>query len=297
MSFKLRNTIVLAALFVIIAGGGGFYWGYLQPQDLDALRSEIDKIEKELVNLPTLVQDVERLTVQYQDVLRKYDSRSKIIPVTDLSSQTYEYISQGIDEAGFLKFSFEFGETKTIGDYGYNVYKLGDGDADFETLYKFIYYLENSRRLYKVTSISMDMNELVDPETRETLHRIRYSMELHAYFSKLPELEQSLAAASLPLAPPPFDPFNPVILQALSSDAPPGEVDANRVEVKAVLPGKAYVQTVDGIMVLHLGDKVWRGYVSRISPMESKVEFTIDEGGIIRLIEKKIEFSPVIRKR
>ncbi|HXG37573.1 MAG TPA: hypothetical protein VNL36_02255 [Bacteroidota bacterium] len=296
MSFKLRNTIVLAVLFVLIAGGGGFYWGYLQPKELDQLLAEIDKIEKELVNLPTLVQEVERLTVQYQDVRRKYDSRSKVIPQTDLSSQTYEYISQGIDEAGFLKFSFEFGESKTIGDYGYNVYKLAEGEADFETLYKFVYYLENGNRLYKINSLSMDAREVLDPETRETQLRISFGMELHAYFSKIPELGQSLAAASLPLIPPPSDPFNPVILQTIATEAPPGEIDPAKVDVKAIIPGKAYVLTPDGVVVLHLGDKVWRGYVSRISPAESKVEFTVDEGGIVRKIEKKIEFVP-IRKR
>lgn len=295
MSFKLRNTIVLAVVFVLIAGGGGFYWGYMQPKQLNELQTQIDKIEKELINLPTLVQEVEQLTAQYQDVKRKYDSRSKEIPGTDLSSQTYEYISQGIDEAGFLKFSFELGESRTLGDYGYNVYRLSGGEADFETLYKFVYYLENGRRLYKISSLSMDSREVLDPETRETDLRIGFNMELQAYFTKVPELSQSLAAAALPLIPPPSNPFNPVILQTIAMDAPPGEINPANIEVKAIIPGKAYVQTADGIVVLHLGDKVWRGYVSRISPAESKVEFTVNEGGIVRKIEKKIEF--VTKKR
>lgn len=295
MSFKLRNTIVLAVVFVLIAGGGGFYWGYIQPKQLKEILGAVDQIEKELINLPTLVQEVERLTAQYQDVKRKYDSRSKEIPGTDLSSQTYEYISQGIDEAGYLKFSFDFGETRTVGDYGYNVYRLGDGEADFETLYKFIYYLENGRRLYKINSLTMDSREVLDPETRETRLRIIFSMELHAYFSKVPELSQSLAATALPFIPPPSDPFNPVILQTIATDAPPGEINPANVEVKAIIPGKAYIQTAEGIVVLHLGDKVWRGYVSRISPAENTVEFTVDEGGIVRKIQKKIDF--VTKKR
>ena len=183
MAYKIRNTIVLAALFVLFAGGGGFYWGYWQPKQLKAVQAEIDTIEKELQNLPTLVQEVEKLSADYQDVRRKYDSRSKEIPVTDLSSQTYEYVSQGIDEAGFIKFSFEFTETRNQADFGYNVYTLGEGDADFETLYKFIYYLENSRRLYKINSLVMDLKENVDQETRESAHRISFTMELHSYFS------------------------------------------------------------------------------------------------------------------
>ena len=295
MSYKIRNTIALAVMFLLFAGGGGFYWGYWQPKELNALLSEIDKIEKELINLPTLVAEVEQLTVSYQDVRRKYDSRSKIIPATDLSSQTYEYISQGIDEAGFLKFGFEFGPPTDRGDYSFNTYQITEGDADFETLYKFIYYLENGRRLYKINSLTMDLKEEINSETRETGRKINFGMELQAYFSRVPELGQSLAATALPIAPPPFDPFNPVIVQTLSMEAPPGEIDATKIVVKAVLPGKAYVQTQSGILVLHLGDKVWRGYVSRISPAESKVEFTIDEGGIVRKVEQKIDFATTKR--
>ncbi|MCI0706460.1 MAG: hypothetical protein L0Y80_03115 [Ignavibacteriae bacterium] len=290
MSYKIRNTIALAVLFVLTAGGGGFWWGYWQPKELGALQTEIDKIEKELVNLPALVAEVEQLTVRYQDVRRKYDSRSKIIPASDLSSETYEYISQGIDEAGFLKFGFEFGQPVARGDYSYNTYQISEGETDFGTLYKFIYFLENGRRLYKVSSLTMDVREELDAETGETGRKILFSMGLQSFFSKVPELGQSLAATALPLTPPPYDPFNPVILQVLATEAPAGEIDASRVEVKAVLPGKAYVLTSTGIVILHLGDKVWRGYVSRISPAESKVEFTVNEGGIIRTIEKKIDF-------
>ena len=63
------------------------------------------------------------------------------------------------------------------------------------------------------------------------------------------------------------------------------------VLVKAVLPGKAFVLSNNTLIVLHLGDKVWRGYVTQVSPAESSVEFTLDEGGVIRKLTKKILFE------
>jgi len=60
--------------------------------------------------------------------------------------------------------------------------------------------------------------------------------------------------------------------------------------VKAVIPGKAFVLLGNELLVLQLGDRVWRGYVSRIDPRRSTVDFVIDEGGIIKRIEKKIQF-------
>ncbi len=295
MSFKVRNTIVLAVFFVLLVGGGTFYWWYWQPKELDSLTAEIDKIDKELGNLQVVVQEVERLTQEFQELRRKYDSRSKIVPTNDLSSQTYEYISRGIDEAGFFQFSFQYSGTKTFKDYGYNSYFIRDAEADFDVLYKFIYYLENSQRLYKINSISLDQTESIDQVTQEPLVRIRFTIELHAYFTSVAELSQSLAAAALSQPQPPSNPFHPLVWRAISSIAPAGEIDVNGLDVRAVLPGKALVLTGGSLLVLHLGDKVWRGYVSRISPSDSKVEFTVDEGGIVRVIEKKIQF--VIEKK
>jgi Tfp pilus assembly protein PilO len=297
VSFKLRNTIVLGVVLFLIAGGGLFYWMYWQPKELDALQAEITKIERQLVNLPSLVQEVETLTAQYQDVRRRYDSRSKEIPQTDISSQTYGYLSQGIDQAGLIKFSFQYNGATNFPNFGYNTYELTDGEAEFENLYKFIYFVENGRRLYKIHEITLTEREEVDQVTKETRKWISFTMILRAYFSKIEELGQSLAATSLTLARTPYDPFNPIVLQAIATDAPVGEIDANNVEVKAVLPGKAFVLLGEELIVLHLGDKVWRGYVSRIVPRESKVEFTVNEGGIVRKIEKRIAFEQQQQQR
>lgn len=291
MSFKIRNSIVLGAVFVLITGAGLFYWLYYQPRELNANQKEIDKIEKQLVDFPILVKSVEDLTFQVQDVKRRYDSRSKEIPSFDITSQTYAYMSRGIDEAGFLKFNMRYAGSKDNGQYGFNRYELIGGEATFDILYKFVYYLENGRRLYKIALLDMDHKEAIDPATGETNKWLSFTMELHAYYTKMEELGTSLAAKSLPLPQPPFNPFNPIILSVLSSAVPEGQLDPKNVDVKAILPGKAFVLYNGELVVLHLGDKVWRGYVSRISPAESKVEFTLNEGGIVRKVERRIQFD------
>jgi len=44
-----------------------------------------------------------------------------------------------------------------------------------------------------------------------------------------------------------------------------------------------------------LGDKVWRGSITRVNPAESAVEFTLNEGGIVRKLTKKIMFDKYTR--
>lgn len=291
MSYKIRNTIVLAVVLLLISAGGFVFWKFIQPRQLKKAREDITRIERELQLLPQTIEEVKRLSDQYSEVRRKYDSRSKEVPASDVTSQTYGYMSNGIDQAGFFKFNMRYQGSKNFRQYGYNVYELNDGEAQFHNLYRFIYFLENGRRLYKINILNLSQREQIDEETRETKKWLVFRMELHAYYTNMLELGTSLAARALPTPAAPFDPFDPIIIQVLSAQPPEGSIDVGTLEVKAVLPGKAFVLVGDELMVLHLGDKVWRGYVSRISPQESKVEFTLDEGGIIRKIEKRIVFE------
>lgn len=295
MSFKIRNSIVLGVFFLLISGGGFVYWFFIQPKQLDSARNTIRDLERQLQELPALIEQVKNLTNQYFDVRRKYDSRSKIIPETDITSQTYAYMSRGIDESGDVKFNMEFTGARDLSNWGFNSYALREGEAQFSSLYRFVYYLENGKRLYKINSLGLEQKEEVDQKTGETRKWVGFSMELHAYYTKVPELSTSLAAKALGITRAPFNPFNPLILQQIATEVPPGVISANDVEVKAVLPGKAFVLYGGELQVLHLGDRVWRGYLSRIIPQQSKIEFILDEGGIIRKVEKVINFEKLKR--
>ena len=71
----------------------------------------------------------------------------------------------------------------------------------------------------------------------------------------------------------------------------PSEVIPDAAEVKAMIPGKAFLQFRNALVSVQVGDRVKGGYVSGINPSQSKVEFTMDEGGVIRKVEKTIHFD------
>jgi len=77
----------------------------------------------------------------------------------------------------------------------------------------------------------------------------------------------------------------------LATEAPEGQIDISKIDIKAVLPGKAFALSGDELILLHVGDKVWRGSVTRIDPATSSVEFLLNEGGIYQRIVKKIMFE------
>lgn len=291
MSYKIRNTIVLASVLLLISAIGLVYSKWWQPRELKKIAKEVERVEKEIIDMAGLLQRVEELDARFREIKRKYDSRSKEIPTSDYSHQTYAYMSKAIDESGFLKFDMKFEGSVQASYYGYNKYRLEEGNGRFESLYKFVYYLENGRRLYKIKSITMNQTELVDDLTHETNSTLDFIMEIEAYYSSIEVLATSLAAKSLTSVQAPFDPFKPLIVALVSTEAPPNEINSERLEIKAVLPGKAFALYGDELIVLHLGDKVWRGSVTRIDPVIGAVEFHVDEGGLVKKVEKKIIFD------
>lgn len=295
MSFKLRNTVVLAGLALLITIGGLIYWKVIQPRKLKEIAKQSQQIDVKLADMQGLLQKVEQLDQQYREGKRKYDSRSKEIPTSDISSQTYGYMSRGQDEAmtngEFPKFNMTFEGVHPGNNSGYNSYKLASGTGQFATIYKFIYYLENGRRLYKIRNITLDQKEQVDTDTKETKSYIEFSMELDAYYSNIEVLATSLAAKSLTSVQAPFDPFNPLVLTAIANEAPPNQIDINKIDIKAVLPGKAFALSGEELILLHVGDKVWRGSVTKIDPARSTVGFLLDEGGLYKKVEKAIIFE------
>jgi hypothetical protein len=291
VSYKLRNTVVLASVFLFITAAGLGYWKWWQPREIKKNTAEMAKIDKDLLNMAGTLQEVQRLETDKKETIRKYDSRSKEIPTNDISSQTYAYMSKGIDESGFLKFDMTFEGTKPGFNCSYNVYKLTNGRANFENIYKFAYYLENGRRLYKIRAMTLSQKEELDKDSQEYKDYIEFTMDIEAYFSGIDVLATSLAAKTLASTQAPFDPFHPLFSSQISENAPANQIDPNKLEIKAVLPGKAFALYADELLVLHVGDKVWRGSVTRINTLTSTVEFQMDVGGLFKKLEKKIEFD------
>jgi hypothetical protein len=122
---------------------------------------------------------------------------------------------------------------------------------------------------------------------------VTFDADVQAYYSSIAELSSSLGERSITPNYLATDPFAPTI----SAGIPPNLrdlVEMERSELKAVIPGKAFVLDQDnGIRTLEEGDEVYLGYVTRIVPEEGRVEATLNKGGIIEKVELRIRYGPV----
>jgi len=283
---------VLGVLLLLILGVGTYIRAFNLPKKLSKIEKEVQRIDEELQNTPNLVNQFNDLSATLNDTEKRWENRNKDIPPTDVTSQTYAYYSRLIDLSGYVKLDMVYQKVESRGNYGYNVYNL-KGEAPFDNFYKFIWYLENGRRLYRVNSISIKGLEVPPKEDEGGGILVTFEMEVHAYFSSVAELASSPGERAITPNYLSTDPFAPVITR----DIPPNLrslVEIERSDLKAVIPGKAFVlDQTNVIRTLGEGDEVYLGYVTKILPEEGRIECTLNKGGIIEKVELKIRYGAV----
>ena len=291
MSYKLRNSIALGVLLFLILAVGTYIRAFNLPKRIKAVEKEIAKIDEELQNTPNLINQFNDLSATLTDTQKRWSARNKDIPPADVTSQSYAYFSRLIDLSGEVKLDMVYTGSTSMGNYGYNVYLLR-GEAPFENLYRFIWYLENDRRLYKIQTIALKGLEIAGTEKEEGRVLVTFDMTVHAYFSSVSELSSSLGERSISPNYLAVDPFAPVISAGLPANLH-DLVEIERSDLKAVIPGKAFVlDQTNTIRTMQEGDEVYLGYVTKVDPEGGRLECTLNKGGIIEKVALNIRYGP-----
>jgi len=277
-------------LLLLILGVGTYIRAFNLPKQARKVETQIKKIDEELQNTPNLVNQFNDLSAILTDTQKRWEGRNKDIPPVDVTSQTYAYFSRIIDLSGYVKLDMIYNGTQQMGNYGYNAYTL-KGEAPFENLYRFIWYLENDRKLFKIITVNLRGVESAPTAEEESKVLTTFDMLVHAYFSSVSELSNSMGERALTPNGLNVDPFTPVIASAL----PPNTqalVEIERADLKAVIPGKAFVlDQGNEIRTLREGDEVYLGYVTKLDSESGRLEATLNKGGIIQKVELKIRYG------
>ncbi len=298
MSYQLRNSVVLGVLLVFILIVGGYVHWIRLPGQTEVVDAKIKEVNTELQNTPDLIGQFNATQENVANMQVRWKNRSKDIPPADQTAQTYAYLNRIIDLSGFLRLDMIYQGEKIFVNYGYKMYNLR-GESNFENLYRFIWMLENGRKLYKISTLNLRSIEIVKTETKPGEEptpegrefRVGFEMVIHAYFTPHTDLTGSVGYGEVMPAALNYNPFKPLILSSI----PPnilGLVEVERSELKAAIAGKVFIQDQNNeIQTLQEGDEVYLGYVTKIRPEEGRVEFTLNKGGIIERFELTIRFE------
>ena len=291
MSYKIRNSIVLGSLVLLILIVGVYIRAINLPKKAAQIEKEVKKIDQELQDTPNLVNQFNDLSALLTDTQKRWENRNKDIPPVDVTSQSYAYFSHLIDLSGPVKLDMIYTGVQSKGNYGYNIYNL-KGEAPFESLYKFVWYLENDRKLYKISTLNFRGVEIAPTEKQDGEFIVTFDMVVHAYFSSVSELSSSLGGRAINPTSLTADPFLPVISSGIPRNTR-DLVEIERADLKAVIPGKAFVlDQTNTIRTLQEGDEVYLGYITKIDPESGSIEATLNKGGIIDKVDLKIRYGP-----
>lgn len=281
---------MLGILLFLALGVGVYIRSFSLPSKATRIEKEIKSIDERLQDTPNLVNQYNELSATLADTKKRWENRDKDIPPVDITSQTYAYLSRLIDLSGDVKLDLLYQSAQHKGNYGYNVYNL-KGEAPFENFYRFVWYLENGRKLYKINTMNVRGVEIAPKENEEGHILVAFEMVLHAYFSSVAELasapgERTITPNSLVV-----DPFAPVISSGIAPNLR-SLVEIERSDLKAVIPGKAFVLDQNNVIrTLTEGDEVYLGYVTKIVPDDGRIECTLNKGGIIEKVELRIRYG------
>ncbi|MBP6672393.1 MAG: hypothetical protein KA247_04560 [Bacteroidetes bacterium] len=292
MSYKIRNSIVLAALIFLVSVIGTYVTVFYQPKKIEQNLKESKKITAQLQDNSEQMMAIEQNQDRLRETMHRWNNRIKEISESDVSSQTYGYLSDIIDESGAqqLKMNLALTGTTEGATIGYNTYKI-TGVSEFANIFRFLWLLENGRKLYKIKNVTFRSEEVGADSLEFPQIVIQYDMDINAYFTKEKTLGMQVMRPDSTPQPIMSNPFQPSILRKTPANVR-NLVDVDRISVKATANGKALVMTDDGKLVtLMVGDEVYLGKVANIIPKDGVIEFTLNDGGIVHTKRKQIQFE------
>jgi hypothetical protein len=290
----MRNTIALGAVLLVLIGLGSYMTILSLPKKIQKSDLEIKRLQDDLQNTPDLANQYNTTAALLEDIKKRWETRNKDVPPKDITGETYGYFNRTIDVSGEVKMDMTYVGPRDFGNYGFNVYTL-KGEAPFSNLFKFIWYTENGRRLFKISNLALRGYESKNPQTGETRILVLYDMELQAFYSSMPELNN--APGQLNVVPTTLtgNPFYPLILREIPPPQP-DEIEIERSDLKAVIPGKAFIiDQFQKSRILEEGDPVYLGYVTKIYPNEGKIECLLNKGGVAERFELSIRVGQPIK--
>lgn len=288
MSAKVKNTIILILILVVISIGGGVYTYVIQ-------QGKIDDREKKIEDLMLYQMDTEALIEQLNLLKRRVAELDSILALRKYN------IPQALSQSSFFNFinkvTFSFTPYSYVNieydrairgqDFNHFVYRL-TGTADFNDLYKMIYAIEQSKELKKI--LSSTMNNFVEVDDEGIPHYlVTFNLSVAVYFTDHDRFASAELKENRLVPNPVYDIFYPLI----RNEIPPNTenlLDVQSAQLLALIPDGAFIADAQGnTFLLWEGDKVYLGYLTEINYETSNVHFILNKGGIIEKMTLQLD--------
>ncbi len=295
MNKKLRSTLVLLALLLIILIAGGSYLFFVQGKELDKNRDKLKELQAKAL-------DPQELLAQYEDLLVKSNRLDSIlanrefnIPQNLSSIKFYNFvnnITNGFSDKAQV--NIEYLEQKQEKEFFYHDYKLS-GFGYFNEVYNLIYAIEHSKELKKVTNINLG-NLVQTKEGENPVYLVNFTVNARTYFSRDNRFAPATFVENNLSSPTLYDGFYPLI----RNEIPPNIdelLDVQGATLLALIPEGAFIADSKGnTYLIWEGEQVYLGYLTKIDYQNSRVSFILNKGGIIEKVDLQLDRTDLLKK-
>ena len=288
MDRKLKNTLILIALLLLIIIAGSVFTFVFQKSDIDDRKKQLNQLNLNAYDTDELVEQLKTLKARAVELdsilaLRKFN-----IPVNLHQSEFYNFINKiSFRFAPESYVNIEYKDVVNSQHYKHYMFRLS-GTAYYNDVYKMIFAIEQSKELKKILSCTFDNFVKVDKEGIPH-YFVTYSLDCAVYFSDNDRYASSVSKENRLTPNPLYDVFYPLI----RNEIPPNIddlLDAQSAQLLALIPEGAFIADSKGTTyLLWEGDKVYLGYLTEIDYDKNEVHFVLNKGGIIEKLTMTLE--------
>jgi len=287
MNKKIRSTLGLVALLLLILIVGGVYIFVFQGKSISEKREKLDELN---IN----AYDPEELSARYQGLLKRsaeldsiLASRKFNIPQNLSSIKFFNFVNGIVTNFSELtSVNVEYIDQKQDKEFFFYDYKL-TGGGTYNEVYKLIYAIEQSKELKKVHALSLGNLIKTDPEDIPQF-LVSFEMTVRIYFSADNRFAPAEFKENNLSTGPIYDAFYPLI----RNEIPPNIdelLDVQGAKLLALIPEGAFIADTKGnTYLVWEGEQVYLGYLTKIDYNNSSVSFILNKGGIIERVNLEL---------
>ena len=288
MNRKLKNTLALVAILLLIIIGGSIFSFVMQKGKIDEKTKELNSLNANTSNTEDLLAKLDNLKSRATELDSILSLRKFNIPVGLLQSDFYDFVNKvSFNFAPDSYVNIEYADLVIQTHYNYFTYKLS-GTAYFNDVYKLIYAIEQSKSLKKILTCNFTNFVSVDDEGVAHYY-VNYTFKVAVYFSDNDQYASAVTKENRLVPNPIYDIFYPLI----RNEIPPNIddlLDVQAAQLLALIPEGAFIADSKGVTyLLWEGDQVYLGYLTEIDYDKNEVHFVLNKGGIIEKVTLELD--------
>jgi hypothetical protein len=292
MSNTTRNALILLVFFLFFVGFGGYYVLIFQPKKIKAKQVELESLNQQFLDVKTLTAMYDSLKRESERVDSILYHMAKAIPFRYSVTDTYnDILNITKNFSRYTRVNIEYQKTETVGAASVDYFVIS-GQGEFEDVFRLIYELEKSRKLYKIQGLEL-RNATLTTGKGDILYQVEFEIKLESYFTS----DQNLALNYENIQPREIKPVRNLFFPLIRPDIPPNydallEVDG--ATLLAIIPDAVFIMDKNGnSYTLSEGDPVYLGYLTKIDYDRQQCEFLLNKGGIIEKVTLKLKSANI----